>query len=174
MATSKSQKAEILKKLSDDFKAAKTIVFASYAGLPVKEFESLRRSLRKNNVGCRVAKKTLMNLAAKEAGISNLDAKAFQGSIVAMFSFGDEMMGARIAHKFAKDHAVFVIRGGIADGAVHDERYIISLAQLPTREELLSKMLGSLMSPVSGFHRVLHGVLRGFCQVIKALSEKQA
>lgn len=174
MAVTKSQKEQILAGLMDDFKKAKTIVFANYKGLSVSAFESLRKKLREKNIGCKVAKKTLMNLAAKEAGITDLNAKQFEGPVVAMFAFEDEIEGARIAHNFSKENEVFVIRGGVAEGVVHDERYIIALAKLPTKEELLAKLVGTMKSPISGFHGVLNGVIRGFYQVVKSLKEKQS
>jgi large subunit ribosomal protein L10 len=174
MAITKEQKEQILKDLIEDFKNAKTIVFADCKGLTVKEFENLRKLLRDKGVGCRVAKKTLMNLAAKEAGVPGVDTKVLEGSIVAMFSFEDEIDGARIAYNFSKDHEVFTIRGGVAEGAAHDERYIVSLAQLPTKEELVAKLVGSMKSPISGMHGVLNGVIRGFYQVVKSIQEKQA
>ena len=114
-----------------------------------------------------------MNLASKEAGIDGLDTKGFEGSIVAIFSFEDEIEGARIADRFSKDNEVFSICGGIADGAVYDERYIITLAQLQTKEELLAKLVGTMKGPISGIHGVLKGVIRGFYQVVKSIQEKQ-
>ena len=174
MAISKSQKEQITQDLTESFKNAKTIVFADCKGLSVSAFEDLRKTLREKNIGCKVAKKTLMNLASKEAGIDGLNTKEFEGAIVAMFSFEDEIEGARIAHKFSKDNEVFSIRGGIADGAIHDERYIIALAQLPTKEELLGKLVGTMQGPISGIHGVLNGIIRGFYQVIKSIQEKQA
>ena len=170
MAISKSQKEQIVQDLIEDFKKAKTIVFANYKGLSVSAFEDLRKTLREKNIGCKVAKKTLMNLASKEAGIDGLDTKGFEGSIVAIFSFEDEIEGARIADRFSKDNEVFSICGGIADGAVYD---IITLAQIKTKEELLAKLVGNMKGPISGIHGVLKGVIRGFYQVVKSIQEKQ-
>jgi large subunit ribosomal protein L10 len=172
MAVTRAKKEDVLKGLIDSFQKAKTIVFANCAGLTVKQFEDLRRTLRSKNIGCSVAKKTLMNLAAKESGITDLDTKKFEGALVAIFSYDDEIEGARIAHKFSKDNEVFVIRGGVADGAVHDSRYIVQLAQLPTKEELIAKLVYVIKSPISGFHGVLHGTIRGLAQVLKAHADK--
>jgi large subunit ribosomal protein L10 len=173
MAISRAKKEEILEELKTAFEDAKGVAFAKYSGLTVDAFQSLRSNLRAKGVKTKVAKKTLVKLAAKEHNWEISD-DILDGPIAIAFSMEDEIAAAQELYKFAKKSSAVELTGGISDGKVVGQTIITQLAQLPSKEELLARLVGSLKAPISGFHGVLHGTMRGFVQVCKQLSEKKA
>jgi large subunit ribosomal protein L10 len=172
MAISRAKKEEILAELKAAFGDAKGVAFAKYSGLTVSAFQGLRSNLRAKGVKTKVAKKTLIKLAAKEYNLEISD-KILDGPIAIAFSMEDEIAAAQELYKFAKTSEALELTGGISDGKVVGQDTILQLAQLPSKEELLARLVGSLQSPISGFHTVLHGTMRGFVQVCKQLSERE-
>lgn len=172
MAKTKAKKTQELNKLIENLKSAKTTVLADFQGLKVTESEDLRSQLRKEKIDYCVAKKTLLNLAIKEAGIEDISAKSLEGGLSLAFGAEDEVAPARALNTFSKNHEAIKILGGIFENKFVSKEKIIELANLPTREELIAKTIGSIKSPLSGFVNVLSGNLRGLVNVLKAISEK--
>ncbi len=171
MPKSKSQKQTVIKELTKNLKKSKMVVLADFKGLKVKEITELRRELRKNNSACEVVKKTMMSLAFKEAGI-NYDAAQIPGNIISLsFDLGHSLTPVKMVTKFGKTHENVEVIGGLLDGAFIGAAQVKILANLPSREELLAKLVGSIQSPLSGFVNVLAGNLRGFVQVLNARRE---
>jgi len=169
----KDQKKNIVKDLAEKIKKSKAVVFSDFKGLKVKDMTNLRRELSKEGTDMKVVKKTLMNLALKDAGIE-LDTNKFEGQIAVAVSEKDEVMAAKIIAKFAKVNENIKIVGGILGDKVLAKEEVMALAKLPTKEELLAKLVGTLERPVSGFVNVLAGNLRGLVQVLKAISDNKA
>lgn len=173
MALSKEQKAELLKQLVDKFTKAKSVSFSDYRGLTVTEMQGLRTKLREKGIEYKVAKKTLMRLACKEAGIKEIPAEALEGPVGAAFGYEDEVAPFKVISTFSKEAKKLQLLGGIMEGAPLSKAEAGELAQLPSKEELLAKLVGSLKAPISGFHGVLHGVMRKFVATLDAVREKQ-
>ena len=173
MATTRAKKEEMLKELTADMAAAKGVVFVDLHGLTVEEMFGLRRALRAKGVKTKVAKKTLIMLAAKNNGY-DVSKSMLDGQIAAAFSMNDEIAAAQELYKLGKKNELIKLVGGIFEKKVVDKAMITQVAQLPSREELLAKLVGSLKSPLSGLHAVLSGPMRGFVQVLKQVSEKQS
>lgn len=175
MAKNKIQKQEIFRDLKEKIKKSKSIVFAGFNGLGVKDNEILRSKLREENSEYYVAKKTLLGLALKENNIE-LDTKELEGKVAAIFSYEDEVASARVLGDFSKDkekaEKIFFL-GGILEGKFIEKDQVIALSKLPSREGLYAQLLGSLNSPASGFVNVLSGNLRGLVGVLQAISEKK-
>lgn len=175
MPKNKVQKGEIFRNINEKIKKSKSIVFAGFNALGVKDNENLRDQLRKENSEYYVAKKTLMNKALKE---NNLDVniREFDGKIAAIFSYEDEVAPAKILGNFRKDKTkedkIFFL-GGLLEGKLLSKKEVEALATLPSKKELYAKIVGSLNAPVSGFVNVLAGNLRGLVTVLKAISEKK-
>ncbi len=174
MPKSKIQKQEILRNLTERIKKSKSIIFTGFNALGVKDNEALRSKLRAENGEYYVAKKTLLERALKEQGITNLETKTLDGKIAAVFSYGDEVASAKVVDIFRKDKEdkIFFL-GGILDGNLLSKSEVESLAKLPSKQELYAKLVGSLNAPVSGFVNVLAGNLRGLVTVLKAIEEKK-
>jgi len=171
MAQTKLQKEEIVKDLAAKLKASKAVVFSDYKGLRVKDMTALRRELREAGVDIKVLKKTLIDLALKDAGIE-LDVKKLEGQIAIAISSGDEVAAAKIIAKAAKANENLKIVGGILGMKELSAAEVNALAKLPSKEELLAKLVGTLNAPVSGFVNVMAGNLRGLINVLKAVAEK--
>jgi len=174
MPKSKIQKNEIMRNLTERIKKSKSIVFAGFNALGVKDNEALRAKLRAENGEYYVAKKTLLERALKEQGIENLDTKSLTGKLAVIFSYQDEVAPAKAVDAFRKDKEdkIFFL-GGILEGKLLSKTEVEALAKLPSKQELLSRLVGTLNAPVSGFVNVLAGNLRGLVTVLKAIEEKK-
>lgn len=155
MAKSRPQKEETLSALKSAFTAGKAMVFADYQGMNVQNVTQLRKDLTNANVRYIVAKKTLLNLAAKEAGY-DMDVRALPGMLGVAFSAEDEMAPAKIIGDAGKATTIKLV-GGIFEGKVVDQAYVQALSKLPSKSQLLGQLLSVLNGPMSGFVRVLDG-----------------
>jgi large subunit ribosomal protein L10 len=173
MPKNKDQKKEILDDLNDKISRSKSVVFASFDALGVKDNEELRKNLRQENGEYFVSKKTLLDLAFKNNNISDVNVSSLPGKVAAIFAYDDEVSPAKVVFNFKKDkEGKIVFVGGVLDGKFVGAEDVESLAQLPGKQELYAKMVGSLNAPVSGFVNVLSGNIRGLVNVLKAISEK--
>ena len=174
MPKTREQKKEILRDLAEKVKKAKSVIFAKFDGLGVKENEDLRNKLKEEGNEYYVAKKTLLDLAFKDQGIKDLNIRDFEGKVAAIFGYEDEVAPARITGDFKKgtpDKISFL--GGILENKFISAETVETLSNLPGRKELYAKMVGSMKAPVSGFINVLAGNLRGLVCVLKAVKEKK-
>lgn len=172
MAQTKVQKEVIVKDLVEKLKSSKAVVFSDYKGLNVKDMTTLRRDLRAEGVDLKVLKKTLMQIALKDAGIE-MDVKKLEGQIAIAVSSRDEVAAAKIIAKLAKVNENLKIAGGILGTKELSAEEVNALAKLPSKEELLAKLVGTLNAPVSGFVNVLAGNMRGLVTVLKAVADKK-
>ncbi|MDI3496472.1 MAG: large subunit ribosomal protein [Patescibacteria group bacterium] len=176
MPKSKQQKQEILKSLNDKISRAKSIVFAGFDTLGVKDSEGLRLRLLAENSEYYVAKKTLIDRALVTNKISDLKTREFAGKVAAIFSYEDEVAAAKIIGDFRKDKEKvdkIVFLGGILDNKLLTQAEVEALANVPSKKELYAKLVGSLNAPVAGFVNVLAGNLRSLVGVLQAISEKK-
>ena len=132
----------------------------------------LRRELRAEGVDLSVVKKTLINIALKDAGIE-MDISALEGQIAIAVSEKDEVAAAKIIAKLAKVNQNLKIVGGILGVKELTADEVNALAKLPSKEELLAKLVGTLNAPVSGFVNVLAGNLRGLMTALQAIADKK-
>lgn len=161
--------------LGEKVKSAKSVVFARFDKLLVKENEDLRHRLKAEGGEYYVAKKTLLNLAFKENN-QEVDFGAMDGQVAAIFGYQDEVAPAKIVDTFrkeAEEPKIFFL-GGILENKFISKEMVESLAKLPSKKELYAKLVGSLNSPVSGFVNVLAGNLRGLVTCLKAIGDKKA
>jgi len=173
MAVSKEKKQQQLDSLVEKFQSAKSVFFSEYTGISVKNFGKVRDTLRENDVECKVAKKTLIKLAAKEMGIEEIPGEALQGPIAVILSYSDEIAGAKLISKLTKEHESLALTGGIFDGEAFGADKAKAYASIPSKEELLAKLVGSMQAPIAGFHGVTHGVMRQFVGTLQAVADKQ-
>ncbi len=173
MPKSKLQKQETIKSLEDGLKSAKAVVIANFQGLKVSEAEELRRECRKNDIKVVAAKKTLVKRACQEMGLTDVDPKVFSGGVATFMALGDEVSAARIVNNFSKTHEILQVFGGVLEGKFISVAMVKSLANLPSKQELLAKLVGSINAPVSGFVNVLAGNLRGLVGVLNNIAKSK-
>jgi len=169
MAKNRKQKEDTVARLAADFENSKSIVFANFEGLSVQDAEELRGKCRDAGVGVTVAKKTLLEHAAKKAGLEDVNPRALEGGVATFFGFEDEVAPSKVVNTFAETHEPVKILGGILEGSFVAVDKVRELAALPSKQELLAKVVGSINAPVSGFVSVLAGNLRGLVRVLDAV-----
>lgn len=167
MAISKNKKKEILTDLKEKISRQKTMLLVGIAGLKVKDISDLRDKIKTVEGDLKVAKKTLMEKALKESDF-NFDKKSQKDETALVFSFADEIAPVKAVYQFSQENENLKILGGFIEGEkeMAEAEKIIALAQLPGREELLAKLTGSLIAPVSGLVSVLSGNIKGLVQVL--------
>ncbi|MDA1060744.1 MAG: 50S ribosomal protein L10, partial [bacterium] len=141
MPLTKEKKQEIVSNLTQNMKDAKSVVFADFRGLSFENMTKLRNEMRENGVRYKVAKKTLLRIAAKEAGYDDIPDEVLEGPVGAAFSMEDEISAAKLIYKFAKKNKNLQLRGALFEGRVMLTAETIELAMLPGKDELIAKFL---------------------------------
>jgi len=172
MPKTKVQKQEILNQLKENLDKQQAIVFVDYKGLKVGEMGDLRKQLRETRSKLVVAKKTLLSKVLKEKGIDT-DLKNMEGQMGAIFAYEDPVAPMKTAYTFGKQHTNLKILGGYFENEIQSAASITAIAMLPTREELLAKLVGTMAAPMSGFATVLQGNIKGLVIALKAMTEKR-
>ncbi|MDA0208389.1 MAG: 50S ribosomal protein L10 [bacterium] len=174
MAKSRAQKAEIASSLTEKFGSMKAAAFAQVSGLTMPQSDELRQKAKEQGVEVMVAKKTLLAIAAKEAGIEDFDAKVLQGSILTAFSMDDEVSAAKLVKEFGTaNNDVLTAVAGVLEGKAISADEVNKLAALPSKEQLYAQLVGSINAPVSGFVNVLAGNLRGLVTALGAIRDQK-
>ena len=147
-------KQPIVQTIADEVKDAQSVVLVDYRGLTVAEDTVLRKELREAGVLYKVCKNTMMRRAFEGTDYAQLD-EHLEGPSALVVSKEDATAPARILAKFAKTAPALEMKAGVVEGAVYDAAGLLELSTIPSREELLSKLLGSMQSPITNFARVL-------------------
>jgi len=170
MALTKEQKKNIVEKLKKNIDKQKAMVFVAVEGLKAAEIFDLRKSLKQEDCLLCVAKKTLLNIAFKQSKM-DFDTEALQGQLALIFGFGDELTPAKIAYQFSLKNENLKILGGFFENKLIDAEEIISLAKIPSKQELLAKVVASISSPISGFANALQGNIRNLVYVLSGIKK---
>ncbi len=176
MAISRTAKEQAVETLGSELGRIKLAVMTDYRGLTVREVEELRGVLRTEGITYRVTKNTLLRLAAKNnPTLAAIDPATFTGPTALAMGFDDEVAPARVIFQFAKTHGALEIVGAITgDGQILTAAQVKALATLPTREQLLAQVVGTIAAPLTGFVGVMAGNVRSIINVLNALSEAKA
>lgn len=150
-------KQPIVQEISEYIKDAQSVVLVDYRGLTVEEDTQLRKQLREAGITYKVYKNTLMNFAFKGTACEEM-APYLEGPNAIAISKDDATAPARILAKFAKTAPALELKAGVVEGTFYDEAGIKAVANVPSREELLSKLFGSLQSPITNLARVLNQI----------------
>ena len=147
-------KQPIVAAIAEDVKDAQSVVIVDYRGLTVAQDTELRKQLREAGIIYKVCKNTMMKRAFEGTQFEGL-AQYLEGPSAMAVCKEDATAAARILCKFAKDADKLEVKAGVVEGTVYDEAGVKALATIPSREELLSKLLGSIQSPIANFARVI-------------------
>jgi large subunit ribosomal protein L10 len=173
MAKTKEQKQGELQQLKQNVDKQNAVLFVDYKGLSVGQITDLRNQLRNVSSKMLVAKKTLLSKVFKEKGIE-ADFKSMEGQIAAIFALEDPFIPMKTTQTFAKAHENFRILGGYFENELQDAAHMVSIANLPSREELLAKLVGTMAAPMQGFATVLQGNIKGLVVALNAIKDKKA
>ncbi len=170
--TVRQDKAEAVVKLSEKFASAKSIFLTDYSGLTVEAITNLRRNFRKSNVEYLVGKNTLVRLAAEKAGYQTL-VPHLEGPTALAFGMKDASAPAKVILDFLKTHPKPAIKAIIFEGQFFDAKQTEQISKLPSREEVLAQLLGTLNAPLYGLVNSLQGIVRNFVYALQAVAEKK-
>ena len=168
-----AQKADAVSVLSEKMTSAGAIFLADFNGIDVASVTELRRSLRKAGIEYQVVKNRLAKLAAADAGLEVLK-DHFEGPTAMAFAADDPVEPAKLLQKFIDDGGKLAIKTGLVDGQVLTPEAVSQLAKLPSREELIGKLLGSVQSPLFGLASVLNGLMRNLVGVVSAIEKEKS
>jgi large subunit ribosomal protein L10 len=168
----RSKKELIIAELHKKLGSASAAILTDYKGLTVAEITSLRDSLAVEKVDYQVVKNTLMRLACKKTDASVLDPMV-TGTCAVAIAFGDPAAPAKIIKKFSKSNEKLKLKAGALGSRLIDADQILVLADLPPKDELLAKMLGTLNAVPTGLVTVLSGVPRAFVCVLAAIQRQK-
>ncbi len=168
--SAREQKVQVVAEIKDKLSNYSSAILVDYRGLTVAEVTQLRSDFRKNDVDYKVYKNTLIELAAKELGLDDL-VPHLEGPTAIAFGVKDPVAPAKILTESIKKLKKMELKAGVVDGKVIDVDGIKVLAELPSREELIAKMLGSMNAPISGLVNVLGGTVRSLLYTLNAIKE---
>jgi len=151
------RKKEVVEEIKDKFNRATATVIVDYRGLDVEESTELRKQFREAGVDYKVYRNTLVRRAAQETGNEAL-IEDLNGPNAIAFGFDDPIAPAKIAKNFAKNHEKLELKVGVLEGEMYRGAQLEKIASIPSREELIAKLLGSLKAPVSNFAYVLKAI----------------
>jgi large subunit ribosomal protein L10 len=174
MAVTRDQKAVQLKDLQQKFDTAQSVVFTNYIGLTVADVTELRRNLRKAGAEMKVAKKTLVRIAAEGKNLPIPAEKELPGPVACIFSYQDPIAGAQVAFAFGKTHPQVKFVGGLFEGKVLNKADAMTLATIPSKQVLLATFAGMLQSPLRSFMSMCNGPLSGFARGLSEVAKKKA
>lgn len=172
MALSRQKKQEIVQDLKEKINHQKTMVFVDFKGLKVKDVLDLKEKLNQSDSLFKVSKKTLLKIAFKDIN-SALSQKIneLKGELGVIFGFKDVISPSKTVYNFSLNNEKLKILGGLFEGKFIEEEKVIELAKLPTKEELLARLAGSISAPVSNLVYVLQGNIKGLVRILSLIKQ---
>lgn len=167
-----AQNKEMLEKIKADLDGISALWVVDYRGLTVKQVQELRHNIRETDAVMTVYKNTLMRIALNETGNPEME-PCLEGPSAFVFVHGDPVASAKALKDFAASNQKLEIKGGLMDGAYVTAEQVIEIASLPSREELIAKLLGTLNNPLVGIVRVLNGPMEAFARCVNQIAEQK-
>jgi len=175
MPKSKEQKRDILQNLKNKINSSKSIIFTNFEGLGVKENEEIRNRLKQEGGEYYVPKKTLLKMALEENQISQVNPRDIEGKLAVVFGYEDEVIPAKVVDEFREKYeGKIAFAGGILENNFLSPEKVGELAQLPGKQELHAKLVGTLASPMSGLVSTMSGNMRNLVYALKAIEEQKS
>lgn len=172
MSVNFEAKKVVVQEITEKIKAAKSVVLVDYNKLSVAEVSALRNKCKQANCEYKVYKNTLVRKALNDLGYKDFDAD-LNGPTAVTFG-ADETAAAKVMVDAAKDYdGKITIKSAFVDNAYVDKAGVKALASMPSREELVAKMLGSMQAPLSNFVGVLNNLVAGVVRVLHAVAEQK-
>ncbi len=166
------EKETIIRELEEKLGKTQCVVLTDYRGLTVAQLTQMRRRMREAGVEYHVVKNTLLERAARTAGIEGLEG-VLSGPTAVALGFADAVAPAKLVNEFLREYKLLAIKGGILEGKVIDVAGIKRLAELPPREVLLARAVGAIAAPLAGFVTVAAAPLRGLVTVLDAMAKQR-
>lgn len=169
----KNNKQEVVSEIKNRLDSSEAVLLVDYRGLSVKELGMLRKNLRDLDSSMTVYKNTLTEIALRELALPSLG-DLLEGPTAFVFVEGDPVAPAKALTSFAKEHKALELKGALLGKSVLDKDGLVAVSKLPSREELVAKLLGTLQNPMRGFVTVAAGPARGLVTALDALAGQKA
>lgn len=173
MSTNKQIKEQIVNEIKDKFGRASSIVLVDYQGLNVEEATELRKKFREAGAEYKVYKNTLMRRALVDLGFEEI-VPFLVGSNAVALGYDDPVTPAKIIAEYSKETEKMELKVGIVDQQFVDTDGVKALSELPSREELVARVVGGLNSPIVGFVNVLQGNIRNLVYALNEIKDKKS
>jgi large subunit ribosomal protein L10 len=167
------QKEALVAEIRAKFDDSNAVILADYRGLSVKDMQVLRNKLREVGAEVSVYKNSLSLIAVTDLGLQEGITELLVGPTMFVFAPEDPVAPAKALVDFAKSHEALQVKGGLMEKAPLDAAGVKAVAALPSREELLAKLLGTMQNPLVGIVRVLNGPAEAFARVVKAIADQK-
>ncbi|MGB4442748.1 MAG: 50S ribosomal protein L10 [Coriobacteriia bacterium] len=168
-----TQKQGLVAEIKERLSSSSGLILADYRGLSVKDMRALRTSLRETGGEATVYKNSLAQIAIRELELPNLD-EFLVGPTVFVFTPEDPVATAKALLAFSRVNKVFAFKGGLIEGNVVSAESVKAIAALPSREELIAKLMGTMLNPVRGFMAMANAPAGAFARVVKAVADQKA
>lgn len=166
-------KSEVVAEIKEKLTSAAGVIMADYRGLTVKEMRELRTKVRAAGGEVKVYKNTLTEIAVRELALPNMD-EYLQGPTAFVFAGEDPVAPAKALVDFKKGHPVLELKGGFVQNALVDADGVKAIASLPSREELIAKIMGSMVSPIRGFMSMANAPAGALARALQAVADQKA
>lgn len=175
LSPNKIKKREIIDKITEKFSQSKGIVVTDYRGLTVEKIGQLRAKLRAEGVEYKIFKNTFCGFAADNVKWDESIKEHFIGPSAIAFGYDDPVTPVKLITEFIKDNkdTPLKMKGGCIEGKVVGAAELTEIAKLPSREQLLAQVVGTMQAPITGFANVLAANIRGLANVLNALREQK-
>ncbi len=173
MAKTRQQKEAEVREVVEGLKEAKSVVVADLSPLKVQENTILRQKAKLQSVRVKGVKKTLFRLAAKEVEVT-VDDSSVGGSMTLLLGLDDEVAPARLIAEIRKERKSLDVQGGILESRWMTSEEVIALAKLPSKDQLIAQVVGSIRAPLSGLVGALQGNLRNLVYVLNAVKDSKS
>ena len=173
MPKTRLQKEEILSKTVDRLGRASSVVFINIQGVKVGELEAIRDSLFSQGLHLQIAKNNLFKIALNQHKLE-IPAEILNQPLGMVFSYDDPINSAKLTMPFVKEYEKLEVVGGLIDGNFITSNQVKALAELPSKEQLLGQLLGTIQAPLSGLVNVLSGNIRGLVTALSAIRDQKA
>jgi large subunit ribosomal protein L10 len=167
------QKEELVEEIKSRLTSSEGMIMVDYRGLTVKEMQELRGEVRNAGGELTVYKNRLTQIALRELAMPSLD-EYLMGPTAFVFSGADPVGPAKALQDYSKGHPALEIKGGLVQNQVVDAAGVKTIASLPSREELVAKIMGMLLNPVRGFMGIANAPTSAFARVIQAVADQKA
>ncbi len=168
----REEKEAMKDEIAEALKRAELVVVTDYRGLNVEAISDLRGRLRNEKCRFRVTKNTMNRWACREVGFEQLE-DFFEGPTAIAYADEDPVAAAKVFNEFTKEYETLVIKGGILSGQLVSPERIKELGEIPSREVLLSRIVGGVQAPISGLARVLQGTLGQLVYTVDAVRKQK-
>lgn len=168
-----TEKQRLVAEIKERLSAAGGVIMADYRGLTVKQMRALRDKLRTVGSEITVYKNSLAEIAIRELGLPSMD-EFLEGPTAFVFTPADPVASAKVLMDFAREAKVFSLKGGFIEQRVVSTDQVKALASLPSREELIAKVMGTMLNPVRGFMSMANAPAGALARALRAVADQKA